>query len=241
MYRTAKHYKEAVYITPLWQNDLLQLEKTMLLYPAFDFLRSNAAIADTMVFNAGGEWLKRQVLFLEQQFSRDLLRIFLEEELMRNPRLMERTYSTSHTTVHTLYHLAQFKEKTGIDPATLNSVAEWGGGYGNMARIFAKMNPQCTYTIIDTALMSCLQWLYLSVSLADNARVHLITHPGEEIKKGNITVLPIRLLQYYSPHADLFLSTWALSDVGSMWRISSWHIRNKTKLCPIQKTASPIC
>ena len=62
--------------------------------------------------------------------------------------------------------------------------------------------------------MSCLQWLYLSTVIGrDN--VNLITSLNMSICKNKINLIPVVFRGSYKKiKADLFISTWALSESG---------------------------
>src|SRR3989344_7926932 len=60
LYLTTNSYDTEANNTVLWKNCLARLEKEMLPYPPFDFLR-NPSIEYTMFVNAGGDWLKQQI------------------------------------------------------------------------------------------------------------------------------------------------------------------------------------
>ncbi|MEK7583067.1 MAG: hypothetical protein AAB483_01520 [Patescibacteria group bacterium] len=210
-YRLAQNQNETKYIVPQWQGHLERLEKEMLPCPPFNFL-TNPSIAFTMVPNVRGRWPATQLSFLEKKLPPETLRMLLGEEYMGKPRLMYRDYKTSHNAIHTLYHLEMFRQTTNVDPSSLNHIVEWGGGYGTMAHMYAKLNPRSTYVLIDTTFMACLQWLYLATVLKDSNRVHLITGPGQEIAEGCISIIPVGFLKDYTLTADLFISTWALSE-----------------------------
>ncbi len=50
-------------------------------------------------------------------------------------------------------------------------VVEWGGGYGNLAKLLRRVHGgRPTYVIIDTPLFAALQWLYLSATSGARTR-----------------------------------------------------------------------
>ena len=128
---------------------------------------------------------------------------------------MNATYATSHTSIHHLYHLIRFADKTGCDFEKIDKVVEWGGGYGNMAKIFRRLKPNSTYCIIDTPIFSTLQWLYLSTVLGVE-NVNLLRQPGDAVQSGKVNVVPLCFVDQLQLRADLFLSTWALSESSSV-------------------------
>jgi hypothetical protein len=95
------------------------------------------------------------------------------------------------TTVHHLYHLLRFESATGIDPFSLKRIHEFGGGYGNIARIFSLLNPTVSYSIHDLPAVAALQEWYLTETGCG----------GDWIDWRDITG-PV----------DLYISTWGLSE-----------------------------
>ena len=127
------------------------------------------------------------------------------------PNICNSKYLTSHNSIHHLYHLIYFQDKAGVKLDEYNSVLEWGGGYGNMAKIVKRMNREMTYTIIDLPLLSCIQWLYLSTILGEN-EVNIITESKVGIRYGKINILPLGLLPEQALKTDVFIATWSLSE-----------------------------
>ncbi|MBN2302261.1 MAG: hypothetical protein JXN60_07085, partial [Lentisphaerae bacterium] len=122
---------------------------------------------------------------------------------------------TSHNTIHHLHHLARYAHDQQFSFDEADTVVEWGGGYGNLAKLYRRLAPKGgTYIIFDVPLLSCVQWLYLSTTLGENA-AHLITKPNEEIVLGKINLVPTVFRDSFKEiRADLFISTWALSESG---------------------------
>ncbi len=102
-------------------------------------------------------------------------------------------------------------ENSTADLIKVKSVIEWGGGYGNFARIYQKLNLPHTYIIIDLPLLSCLQWLYLSSVLGKN-KVNLITDKNRQIAENRINLFPVSYLEDFEIQGDIFISTWGLSE-----------------------------
>jgi len=149
---------------------------------------------------------------LEKGFSEDRLKILLEEDYVGNPLIINSTYLTSHNSIHHLYHLIKFLEKTKSNLDEISTVVEWGGGYGNLAKIFRRLKSAThTYIIIDTPLFTSIQWLYLTATLGEE-NVNLLQNPEDIVHLGKINLIPICFVDHHQISADLFISTWALSE-----------------------------
>lgn len=194
-----------------WKSHNAALEKALLPNPPFGFLM-NRTILNTMFTAAGGAWLDAELSFLEQRFREDALRSLLMEDYVGNPLLLNSKYLTSHNSIQHLYHLARFSGATRCDLATVRSVVEWGGGYGNLAKLFWRVaNRRVTYLIIDIPLLSCLQWLYLSTILGEEC-VHLMVDASDGVAENSINLIPVCFARTCDIGPDLFISTWGLSE-----------------------------
>jgi putative sugar O-methyltransferase len=179
----------------------------------FGFLK-NKLIGFAMFVSGGSKSMKTELDNLRQIYSEKELRNLLEEEAVGLPIITDIKHGTSHNSIRHLYHIVRFATKTKININSINSVLEWGGGYGNFARIFLKVRhfPNgFTYTIIDTPLFSCIQWLYLSAVLGKD-KVNIIKNETCSIVEGKINIVPIEFIEKINATPDLFVSTWALSE-----------------------------
>lgn len=211
IYNKLKGYDIAQFTTPLWEVMNARLEKVFLPHPPSFFLR-NPTIKNTMFVAAGGKWLREETAFIERRIPRDKLKTILQEDYLGGPRLFNSTYLTSHQSIHHLYHFVRFLETTRCNLNQIDAVVEWGGGYGNMAKIFKRLKPAVsTYVIIDIPLFSCLQWLYLATVLGEKS-VNLLQSSADTIHAQKINLLPVCFVGDHKINADLFVSTWALSE-----------------------------
>lgn len=211
MYQKLAAFKADAYLTEGWKGYNAKLEAALCPDPPFDFLK-NPTLIFTMFVSGGGAPLRKELVDLEKHLPVQELERILAEDSVGSPTLLAPKYRTSHNSVHHLYHLIRFEKGTGCRINQLTSVIEWGGGYGNLAKIFWRAsNRQPTYTIIDTPLLTCLQWLYLATTLGEN-RVHLIEEPDQPVEEGKINLIPVAFLPHQKLQAELFISTWALSE-----------------------------
>ena len=179
----------------------------------FSFLR-HPLIGYTMFAQGRGEWMNNQITFLKSIFSIDVLKKVLREDFAVMPLIMQHSFKTSHNSIHLLYHIARWQKTTNINIYDINTVIEWGGGYGRFAVLFDRLrgDKPYTYIIIDTPLFSSLQGLYLSVILGEE-KVNFIDNEKGKIMDGKINIVPLNYVGVCGEvKADLFVSTWALSE-----------------------------
>lgn len=199
------------FILPRWGNYNSILEKKLLPVPTFSFLRI-PEIMYSMFGTKGGKIMDAELSYLKTKYPEKKLRNLLEEDYVGNPLILNESYLTSYSRTHHLYHIAKFLEKTKAEIDTISSIVEWGGGYGDMAKLFFLLKEKkLTYIIIDIPLFSILQWIYLSIILG-KSNVNLLVKNTDKIKKGKINIVPLSVLKNISIRGDLFVSTWALSE-----------------------------
>lgn len=210
-YQKLRTYNIEKFTTPLWKKYNARLEKAILPYPPFSFLQ-DPTIMITMFATSGGKWLSSELSYLEKRLPKKKLKYLLEEEYAGDPLLLNSDYLTSHTSVHHLYHFVKYLQFSKTDFNRISTIVEWGGGYGNMIRILKKFEKKAhTYIMIDTPLLCTLQWLYLS-SIFGEKEVNLILSPKDKIVKKKINIVSLSFLDNFKIKADLFISTWALSE-----------------------------
>ena len=209
-YQECSSFRYEKYVTSLWNGFNTKAEKAFLPSPTFSFL-NDGTIMLTMF---GGNKYDEELLYLEKKYKKSELSKLLLEDYVGNPLLVSNKYVTSFNSIRQLYLLSLFFEKSKTQILSIKTVIEWGGGYGNMAKLFLRMKPEpVTYIMTDTPLFCCLQWLYLS-TIFGTRNVRLITSDGDKIQKRKINIIPVGLLDSFTNqlNTDLFISTWGLSE-----------------------------
>ncbi|HBM45764.1 MAG: hypothetical protein UT05_C0002G0078 [Parcubacteria group bacterium GW2011_GWF2_38_76] len=202
------------FITPHWHDLNKKYENYLRIKNVpVNFLRDRV-IGYTMFVSSGGGAMKAELDFLENKYSKGDLGKYLEEEAVGFPIILSRKYLSSHNSIRHLYHISRFIFRTNVEINSIKTVVEWGGGYGNFAKIFLRLqdSPQkTTYVIIDTPLFSCIQWLYLSVVLGKD-KVNFVRRENDKIVSEKINIIPLGFVEKVNLKPDLFVSTWALSE-----------------------------
>ncbi len=208
-YERIRNLDDPSLVTPFWKSFNQELEKALLPFPSWNFLWQ-PTISKSMVITKGGPLMDIEIEKLKKTYGVGMKRI-IRENAFGSPPLAAPGILSSHNNIHHAYHIAQWREAANKDPRLISSAVEWGGGYGNFAKIFLRQSPQTTWTIIDTPLMCCLQWLYLSVVMPDST-INLVSAPGQQLITNGINIIPIGLIIDISLKCELFVSTWALSE-----------------------------
>lgn len=210
-YKTIKKYERSQMTTLVWRDYNKKLEEALLPYPPFSFLHE-PLIMMNMFVSAGGKRLKYQVDFLEKTFPVGELKRVLLEDYIGKPLILSAKYLSSHNSIHHLSHVARFLKTTKCDLDKINTIFEWGGGYGCMAKIISRLAQRpFTYILVDTPLLSCVQWLYLSVIFGEK-NVNLLLGPKDNIKARKFNIISTGLIETQKIKTDLFISTWGLSE-----------------------------
>lgn len=126
-----------------------------------------------------------------------------------DPRLLE---SSGNRIVHA-YHLQQLQKTTEIRFGALDTVVEFGGGYGNMCRLIRRLGFKGTYILFDLPEFLALQHFYLNG--VGNGAVYAtdITHntQGQNILLQSPDELKT-LLSRVAHKNSLFIGTWSVSE-----------------------------
>jgi len=212
--KNSESYKYDKYLMSDWKQNTNTIEKFFLNDFSLSFLRHHL-IKSTMFAHLPKEATSLQKKLLESFFPKNKLGEYLKENSEGNPILNDLEYKTSGNIIHHLYHLAKLGEELGLDINNINSYTELGGGYGNMAKIAKRINPDATYTIIDIPIFIFIQYVYLSTLLGKDSVVIFDGTKGIIPHKVNLIPLDEELIKKFidlKQTSDIFISTWALSE-----------------------------
>lgn len=177
---------------------------------------NNRLITFTMVFIDRG-WSSKATQ-IRISACKDILGNIISEKLLLEdyiglPTISNSKFMTSANRAHHSSHLAYFYRLSGKHFWSANTIVEFGGGYGNMARIIRRMNPQATYIIIDLPELLSLQYVYLGSLEGENA-INIIDSDKLSIIVGKINLISSELLiaVNFQLKCDAFISTWALTE-----------------------------
>ncbi|MBI2471666.1 MAG: glycosyltransferase [Planctomycetes bacterium] len=130
---------------------------------------------------------------------------------------------SSPNLVHHAYHLAQLEEKADVAVQNLDTIIEYGGGYGSMCRLAYNLGFRGTYIIIDLPAFSALQRYFLkSIGLPVVATSALFS----ENKRGILLLPNINNLPGLSiaKQNSAFIGTWSLSETPIKFRESVFPV-----------------
>ncbi len=192
-----------------WAARNAELERFLTPRPPADFLRHPVILHQMFV---GDRYLPAELPYVLGRLP--AVGLAAEDPVGDPPthRMADHGVVTSSNTVHHLHHLLRYEDETGRRLGDLTTVVEWGGGYGNLAKLLIRLHGGAlTYVLIDNPVFAALQWLYLASVLGDD-RVRLHRSPGTALASGLVNVVPLGLVDDLEIETDLFVSTWALNE-----------------------------
>lgn len=110
-------------------------------------------------------------------------------DILYTPDICGDKYDTTHhginaNSIHTAYHLALFEDTIGKNVSDVNSIMEFGGGFGNMARIVRQAGFKGDYYLYDFPEFLLLQEYYLDRAGALNYPT-IFCHDDRSVPQGS--------------------------------------------------------
>lgn len=183
-----------------WEKYISELSENIQTKDLGDFLKwdvikktmvvgNNLYAATELFFLIKHDWKKWKLAIIENDFG--------------NPTPFIIYPHSSGTLIHHAYHLAKYENVTHQNVTNFDSVFEFGGGYGSMARLFQNLGFDREYIIYDLPEFSLLQRLYLE---------KIGFKVSNNIGKGNISCISdIDKIPDFKGNV-LFIGTWSLSE-----------------------------
>lgn len=201
--------EHAEFVHPDWTRNIRDIERYFVHGFGTDFLE-NPVINGTMVFTDRtaheAEWQAVCAWRSPDRLARAAAGGLSAPLIAGRLRRM-----TAINSVHHLHHLVRFENFSGLRIEDTRSVLEFGGGYGNLARIFHNLATGVRCTIIDLPLFSCIQYVFLCATVGPD-RVRLAGDGRTGGEEASVTLVPLPLMDKIEGSFDLFVSTWALSE-----------------------------
>jgi len=165
-------------------------------------------IRGTMFVDAS-PYLKMEYEFLrsEADFEEKWLPAITENWVGRPPRFWLDGRTSGHR-VNLAYHLARFREATGLEPSDFDSIYEFGGGYGCMCDALHRMGFAGRYVAVDLPVQVAMQRYYFR---RNGLNLVTIDQPGPGILCADSPELAAEAVSQLTGRT-LFIATWSISE-----------------------------
>ncbi len=140
----------------------------------------------------------------------------IKETKVGNPVRFFLYKSSSGNKIFQTYHLKKYQENEDIELNNFEVIFEFGGGYGNLAYTFKKINKHCKFIIFDTKEVNLLQYYYLK---KNNLNVNFKNYDSDIdiILLNSLSKLKKQVLKYKNKK-KLFVANWSLSETPLSFR-----------------------
>jgi hypothetical protein len=205
---------EQHYIHPYWQGARERIRNTILGEPEKNFL-GDKQLGYDMVRRIMGVAQTYEICYLEHCITpktQKLIQQFKESECAQLD-IDCYQYNCSSNTLGHLFYAAKILENKKDLP--IKTIVEFGSGYGNLAHIFKTMLPDTTLYLIDLPELLAIQLLFLRESMPE-IPVYFHAQIPSSYQENAIHLIPIHIIEQCSIYADLFISTFALSEATEL-------------------------
>lgn len=197
--------REDLEILPTWEFWRGKLRRRLLEDDPTEFLTWEFIPFGIACFRTDWAWIELAELHRSPRWDRVWRETILEDPVGM-PLLYPFHFRSSGALIHYAYHLMMFERLSGLGVEQLDSILEFGGGYGGVRRVVARLGHRGRYHIHDLPEMLALQRFYLSAmeAVRPELREALATTFSAEIAD-----LPPPAFWAGRP---LFLATWSFSE-----------------------------
>ena len=179
--------------TSPWEQNIIDLEHNLQYGDFSDFLHWD--VVKRTMFLGNSPYIAVELFYLVTH-NWTLWKRGIEEDRLGNPTPFILCRRSSGNLIHHAYHLAKFMDATKQNVLDYDTVFEFGGGSGSMARLFHNLGFDGEYVIYDLPQFSLSQQRYLK-SIGKDGDVTCIS---------DIDHIPA------SDGRTLFIGTWSLSE-----------------------------
>jgi len=136
----------------------------------------------------------------------------LKESPVGNPVRYIFYPTSSGNKIFQTYHLKKFEDFYGKELKEFDVIFEFGGGYGNLAHSFYKINKKVKYIIFDTFEVNLLQYYYLKKNNLKPS-FQKLSHSNNILLLNSINKLQENLEKIKLIKNKIFIANWSLSEV----------------------------
>ena len=210
-----------------WPVAQISLAKQLLKPDALkNFLRCEK-IKETMNETYALFLIKEYFVVLTKIYQYKFNKAILQDYAIGNPVPFCLNRKTSGNLVHHLYHIFKYLDFLGQNSQKklfeLSEIYEFGGGYGNMCRLFFKLGFRGRYYIQDLPILNVLQKFFLGNIALQNE----ILKKKWPAFKNIVFTDEVPLLSSKLNNKRLYVATWSLSECPPKVRKQQHSVLNK--------------
>lgn len=224
---------EELYCHDFWLEMKEQL-KGFILGPVQQNIVAHPVLAATMVRSALDLAGNYEASYLKNCTSPEVKALInkIEDTRFVDLPVVSQEFNCSAATLGHLFYAAKVIEQSR--DKEIKTIVECGGGYGNLARIFKNMLPESTIFMVDLPELLAIQYFFLKSTLPDT-EVIIHSRIPREYKEKAIHLIPVFLIENLTVNADVFISTFALSEAAeAVQNIISKKQFYNAQICYIQ-------
>jgi len=201
--------KNPIPANPIWDKSRREMREYIFKEDFTNFLKHDVCCEMFFRIGWGAPQDFESAAISGTSWGRRRIKNFVEPKAGK-PQMSPKIRHMSTNMLGMLYYLHQLKNMyKGKFPG---SVVEFGGGYGAFAWLYMKEKKDAAYAMMDLPELAALQYFYLSRALPET-NIRFSLSPGLEMKKSEIAIIPISLIDGLNLNADLFFSTFAFSEI----------------------------
>ena len=155
-------------------------------------------------------FILKELLYLKKNSDWFFFKKLLNESDVGDPIRYFLYPKSSGNRINHVFHLAVLKKNTDIKLKEINTVFEFGSGYGCMANIFSKINKKIFFKLFDTIPVNLLQYYYLKQNQLDVG--------FNKINQFQLLNNQNFKLNYQFKKKSLFIANWSLSETKLKFR-----------------------
>ncbi|MEM3846921.1 MAG: hypothetical protein QXU98_14595 [Candidatus Parvarchaeota archaeon] len=155
--------------------------------------------------------------YLQEIYSSEKLSELLKVNFVGSPLIASIRYKTTFVRTQHLYQIELFKHLTGISLLdTSDVILDFGAGYGDMANLVQKNNPnKPTYIMVDTPIQNYFQYKFLKSIFKDDV-IWLRSNNMKIVRnKINIlSVLDLDIAKDIDNEPSIFWATYSITETN---------------------------
>lgn len=194
-----------------WLRNRIEIRSKLLNEEPFNFLEWEV-IKFTMFTQYPAKYLKDELRELKREHDyKDYWKPALIEQDLGAPIRYPYFLESSGQLIHHAYHLLKLKQFLTVKPDEITNIFEFGGGYGNLAKLCFNLGFKGAYKIYDLPEFSALQRFYINCL---NFKEPINQKNGQRsfsVLSDTAYLKEIEEL-FSRSNGNLFIATWSFSE-----------------------------